>query len=612
MVKRWRIHPHDPDRIAALQRAAGIPAVVAQLLLCRGIDDPGLARQFLDPKLTHLRDPEHLPGCSVAAERIHEAIGAGRRIVVYGDYDVDGITGTAILRQCIKMLGGDVGYYVPHRVDEGYGLNCEAIRSLAAQGAELIVTVDCGIASVQEAGTARECGVELIVTDHHQPGRRLPEAAAIVHPVLPGSRYPFSGLSGAGVALKLAWAVCQQASGARRVSQRMRNYLLQAVGLAALGTVADVVPLVDENRVLVRHGLSSVKAQPGLGLRTLIEIAKLADKPELSAEDIAFSLAPRLNAAGRLGHAQLAVELLITDRPDRAKELAEYVDRLNASRQTLERSIYLAANKQAKEQFDPKNDPALVLAHHGWHPGVVGIVAGRLAEKYHCPVVLICWDQLGVKPGIGSARSVPGFDLHKALEATREHLHSYGGHAAAAGLTLDEATVESFRADFCEYAASEISQAQRIAEIAVDAEAPLGAFTLNLVGQIEQLAPFGHANARPILCTSGVTLSQPPRPIGSNGQHLSLRLKQHDVTLRAVAFGGGEWADELAALNEPIDVAFRPVINTYRGRRSVELHLVDWRKAPHDQPDAGGPHQDTSRRTRRRRENSTLQSPAGP
>jgi single-stranded-DNA-specific exonuclease len=273
----------------------------------------------------------------------------------------------------------------------------------------------------------------------------------------------------------------------------------------------------------------------------------------------------------------LAVELLLTDRPDRARELALYLDGLNATRQSLERSIYLAAHKQAKELFDPEEDPALVLAQHGWHPGVIGIVAGRLAEKYHCPVLLIAWDQMGVKPGIGSARSVPGFNLFAALRACSERLLSHGGHAAAAGFTLQQDNLESFRADFCEYAASEIDQEQRVAELTIDAEVPLGAFTLHLVEEIEQLAPFGQSNPRPLLCTSGVTLAEPPRLIGSGGRHLSMRLKQHDVALRAVAFGGGEWADELAALGRPLDVAFRPVINNFRGRRNVELHLVDWR-----------------------------------
>ena len=447
----WRIHPHDPARIAALQRAAAIPAVVAELLICRGVTDPAIARDFLDPKLSTLREPGLLPGCRDAAERIHAAVASGKRILVYGDYDVDGMTGTAILWLCLKLLGAEVGYHIPHRVDEGYGLNGEAVRTLAADKWQVLLTVDCGIGGVEEAILARELGIELIITDHHEPGARLPEAAAIVHPRLPGGGYPFGGLSGSGVAMKLAWALCQQAAGAKRVAPRMKDFLVQAVGLAALGTVADVVPLVDENRVLVRHGLESLANAPTLGLATLMEVAKVTaqkhsdGKMRLGAEDLSFQIAPRLNAAGRLGQPQLAVELLVTDRPERAKELAQYIDGLNATRQTIERSIQLAASKQAGEQFDPIADSALVLADRGWHPGVIGIVAGRLADKYHRPVVMISWDKAGLRPGIGSARSVPGFNLHAALAECGEFLIAHGGHAAAAGLKIEEHQLDGFR-----------------------------------------------------------------------------------------------------------------------------------------------------------------------
>jgi single-stranded-DNA-specific exonuclease len=579
MAKRWRIHPFDPERIAALGRAAAIPAVVAQLLICRGIDDPRQARRFLDSRLADLRDPDELPGCTQAAQRLHDAIRRGSRIVIYGDYDVDGLSGTAILRQCLKLLGGNVGYYLPNRLEEGYGLNSEAIRRLAGEKAEILVTVDCGIGSVHEAQVACEQGLEMVITDHHEPGAALPQAAAIVHPRLPGPCYPFPGLSGSGVALKLAWAICQQASGTRKVAPAMRDFLLQAVGLAALGTVADVVPLVDENRVLVRHGLASLKQANWPGLAALIYVAGLAEKPHLDAEDVAFQLAPRLNAAGRLGQAQLAVELLVTDRPDRAAELARYLDGLNASRQSLERSMYLAATKQIKEQADLENDAALVLADYGWHPGVLGIVAGRLAERHHRPVVLIAWDQLGVRPGIGSARSIAGFDLHAALEACGEHLIAHGGHAAAAGLTIEEGRLEAFRAAFGECVAAQLGKEDRGADLFIDAEAPLSAFTLDVVNQIEQLAPFGHGNPRPLLCASGVNLADSPKLMGSAGRHLAVRLSQHDATLRAVAFGRDDWAEPLGAVRGPLDVAFRPVVNSYRGRRSVELHLVDWRPA---------------------------------
>ena len=595
MAKRWHIRSHDPVCIASLQHAAGVPDVVAQLLICRGITDPAKARSFLDPKLSDLYDPETLPGCREAAQRIHAAVQAKRRIVIYGDYDVDGMSGTAVLYLCLKLLGAEVSYYVPHRVDEGYGLNCEAVRSWGNGRASLMITVDCGISGVDEAAVARECGLELIITDHHTIGPQLPEAAAIVHPQMPGD-YPFSGLSGSGVALKVAWALCQQASGAQKVSPRMRDFLVQAVGLAALGTIADVVPLVDENRVLVHHGLESLACCPTLGLATLMKIAKIEPTtrstrypdgdgvpgnpgwPRLNSEDIGFSLAPRLNAAGRLAQAQLGVELLVTDRPDRALELAQYIDQLNGSRQTLERSMQLAAKKQIDERFHEADDPALVLAERGWHPGVIGIVAGRLAEKHHRPVVLISLDPIGARPGIGSARSVPGFDLHAALEACDECLLAHGGHAAAAGLKIEEDRIDAFRKAFCEVAAAEISEQQRVADLLIDAEFPLSAFTMKTVCQIERLAPFGQHNARPLLCATGATLVGPPKAIGAGGRHLSLRLSQHGVSLRAVAFGAAEWAEPMMALTRPIDIAFRPVINTFQGRHNVELHVVDWRE----------------------------------
>jgi len=575
MAKRWRIHPHDPDRIAALSRSAGISGLVAQLLICRGITDPKDAKVFLEPKLTALRDPELLPGCADAARKIHAAIADKKRITVYGDYDVDGMTGTAVLVLCLKLLGADARYYIPNRIDEGYGLNSEAIRAKAAEGTNLMITVDCGIGSVEEVAVAREAGMELIITDHHEPGNRLPQAEVIVHPRLPGNDYPFGGLSGSGVALKLAWALCQQADGAKKVGRRMKDFLMQAVGLASMGTVADADPLVDENRVLVCHGLRSLSQYPTLGISTLIKVAQLHGKGKLDSEDIGYVIGPRLNAAGRLGQPQLGVELLVTDKPDRARELAEYIDELNANRQTLERSIQRTANKQVKDLFNPAEDAALVLADRGWHPGVIGIVAGRLAEKYHRPVVMISWDQVGIKPGVGSARSVPGFNLHAALTACDEFLLGHGGHVAAAGLQIEESRIDAFRTAFCEVAAREISEEERVARLAIDAEAPLSAFTLETVCQIERLEPFGQGNPRPVLCASGVTLANPPRTMGKEGHHLDLRLSQHGIVLRAVAFGGGDWADDLAEAGT-IDVAFRPKINVFGGRQSVQLHLEDW------------------------------------
>src|SRR5262245_60137541 len=502
--KRWRFQPHDADRIARLEQAAGISPIVAQLLISRGVYEADQARTFLDAKLTGLRDPDLLPGVADAADRIYAAIRARRKLVVYGDYDADGMTGTAILLLCLRLLGADVSYYVPNRLEEGYGLNGDALRSLAERGTSVVISVDCGIASVAEAALARELGLELIVTDHHEFAPELPSAAAIVHPRLPGHSYPFGGLCGAGVALKLAWAICQRASQAKRVSEPLRNFLLSAVGLAAIGTVADVVPLLDENRILVRHGLNSLRAVPSLGLTLLMHVAKLHEKPRLDSEDLAFGLAPRINAAGRFGQAQLAVELLTTDSRERGQQLAEYIHELNSSRESLERSIQLAAAKQIKGQFDPEGDSALVLAGRGWHAGVIGLVAGRLAEKYHRPVVLIALDQLGVKPGIGSARSPNGLNLHAALKECSEHLLGFGGHAAAAGLKIEESRIDDFRTAFCEHASGESNGGTRAGEIRIDAEGPFCQLTHHTMQQIESLSPLGCGNPRPVLCTTGV------------------------------------------------------------------------------------------------------------
>ena len=576
MPKPWRIFPHDSAQIAAISRAAGVPSVLAQLLHCRGLREPSAIRGFLDARLSDLRDPGELPGAALAAERLLDAIRSRRRIVIYGDYDVDGMSGAAILLLCLRMLDADARVHLPNRLEDGYGLHDHSLRELAKDGASLVVTVDCGIASVQQALVAQELGLELIVTDHHEFAAELPCAAAIVHPRLPGANYPFGGLCGAGVAFKVAWALCQLASEAKRVGERMRQFLMQAVGLAALGTIADVVPLLDENRVLVRHGLVALKERPTRGVAALLALLQLDKKSSLSAEDVAFMLAPRLNAAGRLGQAPLAVELLTTESADRARALAEYLHELNGSRESLERSVYLAANKQIQEQFDPERDAALVLAARGWHPGVTGIVASRLVEKYHRPVVMIGFDTVDGKPGIGSARSVPGFDMHAALAACGDFLVSHGGHAAAAGCKIMESQLEAFRAAFGEFAASEANGQSSVAELQIDAETSLSALTLAAVEQLERLAPFGHGNARPLLCTSRVTLTEPPKRIGGGERHLALRVAQDGTQMRAVAFGGGDWAEEMATASASIALAYRPIINEFRGRRNVELQVCDW------------------------------------
>lgn len=577
-AKKWKFALHDRTEIQAYADRCGVSSVVAQLLLKRGIRRPEDAKRFLEAKLSDLRPPEGLPGVVQAVERIHHALEAGEEIVVYGDYDADGMTATAILYRCLSLLKAKVTYHLPNRMEEGYGLHVESIENLAARGKKLIITVDCGVASVEPARRAKELGVSLVITDHHRFGTELPEADAIVHPALPGTDYPFTGLCGAGVAFKLAWALCQRRCGSQKVADPLREFLLQAVGLAAIGTVADVVPLLDENRIIVRNGLKTLYRNPPVGLRKLMELTKVSEKRELASEDIGFTLAPRLNAAGRLGQAQLGVELLVTEDEPRAEALANYIQVLNDNRNKLERSIHLAASKQLKEVHSLEEDPAFVLASPAWHPGVIGIVAGKLAEKYNKPVVLIALDKLGMQPGTGSGRSPRGVNLHAAFEECRSLLVSGGGHAAAAGLRIEESNLSAFRSAFLEAVAEQLGDEEAEAEIDFDAEAALGQLDLSVLGQVEQLAPFGMGNPRPVFCAMAVEMAEPPKPLGDSGRHLSVMFTQHGARMRGVAFGQAEeWLAPLGEIQSPIDLAFRPVINEFRGYRKVELHLVDWR-----------------------------------
>lgn len=576
---QWNVALHDRGVIARVCRELRCAPLLAEILAARGVSSGEAARTLLSTKIGDLSDPSTLPGCSAAAERIVSAIRAERRITVYGDYDVDGVTATSILWHCLKLAGARVDYYIPCRFEEGYGLNADALRQLHADDPQrLLITVDCGIASLAEARLARELDLELIVTDHHTFAPTLPEASEVVHPRLPDHPPSFGDLCGAGVAFKLAWAVCQKLNDGRNASPRMRDFLKSAVGLAALGTVGDVVPLRGENRIIVCYGLQAMRESPLVGLSQLIEIAGLKDKPTLSAEDIGFSLAPRINAAGRLGQARLAVELLTTDNPQRAAQIAVHFDELNKTRQTVERKMF----KQARELVDADpacaDQPALVLAHAEWHVGVVGIVAGRIAEHFARPAVLIALDEAR-QTGQGSARTHGGFDLHAALTACGAHLERYGGHRAAAGLHIRKAAIEPFRQALLEYALDARGSETNEPTLNVDAEVQLGDLTHRAVRELESLGPFGAEHRRPILLTSAVNLVQPPKKMGGGERHLSLRVRQGNAVLRCVAFGKGDWADDIAACDGPLSICFSPSLNAFNGYESVELQLIDWKPA---------------------------------
>jgi single-stranded-DNA-specific exonuclease len=574
MNARWRIKPHDPARIESLSRGAGIAPLTAQLLINRGIEDPARARAFLDARLGSLFDPELLPGAAKAAERIVRAIRDDRKIVIYGDYDVDGVCGTSILWACLKLAGAtNVDYYIPHRVDEGYGVSAEALRKLAVENkASLIVTVDCGISAVREAELARELGIELIITDHHTIGLSVPQADAVVHPRLPGGDPAGADLCGAAVAFKLAWQVCKSFGDGKRASPHLREFLVGSLGLVALATIADVVPLSDENRVMVRHGLAGIKTGPSIGLKALMAVSGSLDKKRLTAGMVGFGLAPRINAAGRLEQAMIAVELLTTDNPVRAEEIALLLDGCNKRRQEVERQIFEEARQMLEADGGLGERRAIVLGRQGWHAGVIGIVAGRLAEAFHRPTVIIA---LGETIAQGSARSIPGFNLYEALKDCSEGLIAYGGHAAAAGLKFGPEHLPDFARRFEERCRAGLTAELLERAITIDAEVPLGVLSLAVVSEIEKLEPHGISNPRPMLVASGLEVVGDPRPVGEKKNHLQLRLRQGDQIAKAIAWNLAEKGRELRA-GSRCSIVFTPSINEWNERREVQLEVKDF------------------------------------
>jgi len=570
MACRWIIAPAWERRVEAAKRL-GVSPLVAQVLHNRGLDDPQAARRFLNPQLKDLLPPETLPGALEAAERIAAAVRERRRIVIYGDYDVDGITGTAILWHVLRLAGANVDYYIPHRLEEGYGLNAEAIAKLADEGAGLIITVDCGITAVEEAALAADRGLELIITDHHAATGELPRSACIVHPSATGTCYPNPHISGAGVALKLAWAIAQQLSRATKVRPEFREFLIDAVGLAALGTIADVVQLVEENRILARHGLAGLKASRHHGIAALIESAGLAGA-KLNDYHVGFLLAPRLNAAGRMGHARLAAELLTRADAARAREIAIYLSEQNRRRRALEQKILKQARQMAhKQRMTSDACRAIVLAKQGWHAGVIGIVAARLVEEFSRPTVLIALED---HRGQGSARSVRHFDMHRALTACREHLISFGGHAMAAGLKIHPDRVQAFAEQFIQIANNTLTAADLQPALRLDAVVKLRELSEPTVQVLLDLGPFGVGNPKPRLATGWVDLVGEPRIVGKAGEHLQFTVAEEGVVRKAIAFGHAKYRQALLD-HRRCRLAFEPILNEFNGRRSVELQVLD-------------------------------------
>jgi single-stranded-DNA-specific exonuclease len=552
---RLEVAPYDYAAAEQLGAVLGVSHVTAQILVRRGFADPAAARAFLDAGARHPLDA--FGGLRDGAAHILRHIERGSRITVHGDYDVDGVSATAVLVRALRTLGADVDWYLPSRIDDGYGLALATVERLAARGTQLLVTVDCAITAVDEVAAARAAGVDVVVTDHHSPRAdgRLPDAP-IVHPLVGG--YPCPELCAAGVAHLLARALLDGAGldpGAADAD----------LDLVALATVADCVPLVDENRRLVREGLRVLASTRKPGLQALMDVARV-DPSGVDAGTIGFRLAPRINAAGRLHRADAGLELLLTTDLERARAVAAELDAVNVERRDVETRILFEAETQVAEWRARGGEPAAyVLAADGWHPGVIGIVASRIAERHHRPAVLIALDG---DEGTGSGRSIPAFDLLGALNASSADLLRHGGHRAAAGLTIARCRVDAFREAFVTHAAATLRPEDLIPVRRVDAVVPGDALHLDLAEELDRLAPFGMANPEPALLVPSALLDD-PRPMGE-GRHVSFTLTAGGARSRCVAFGRGSSLP--APPGEPVDAAVRLEVNRYNG--AVEPRLV--------------------------------------
>ncbi len=565
MEKRWEFAPREPALEARLARDLRLSPVTAQLLVARGIRDLVAARDFLRPSLDTLVDPLQLDGMRAAVARIEQALRANETVGIFGDYDVDGTTGTAILQKFFALLGKPVAIRIPHRVTDGYGLSVAAVERFAADGVKLLITIDCGTSNVREIERARELGVDVLVVDHHEPPPVLPPAAAILNPKLAGSRYPFRGLCSAGLAFKLAWALSNAAASTFKRRADFQAFLLDAMGYAALGTVADVSPLLGENRVFVRYGLDAIRACRSPGLRALVEKARLVDRP-IDTEAIAFRLAPRLNALGRVGNAHDAFELLTTSDPTRIEQILDVLEASNRARKDIEDRIF----EEARQRVN--GEPVIVVADPSWHVGVVGIVAARLVDEFARPAFVLAQEGDVAR---GSGRSVDGFALHDALASCREILVSGGGHARAAGVTVRADQLGRFREAMASYAAPRLTPELCTPSLRIDDEVPLASMTRAVVREIGLLAPHGEANPPPAFVASHVRLAGEPRLMGRKNAHMAFHVAQDGgAGLRCVAFDG---AAMLPSLREArtVSVAFTPQVNEWAGREEVELLVHD-------------------------------------
>ncbi|HZQ69961.1 MAG TPA: single-stranded-DNA-specific exonuclease RecJ [Terriglobales bacterium] len=577
---RWLQKSSDPSQVESLASALpGKDPLVARLLVMRGITDPAEAERFLAPSLSHLHSPYLMGGMKAAVERLEAAIERKEPILIYGDYDVDGTTAIVILKTAIELCGGSADFHVPHRIREGYGMRDEVIERAAANGVRLIISVDTGIRAFAAGDTAERLGIDLIVTDHHLPGQDgVPKAFAVLNPNQPGCGYPCKALCGAGVAFKVAQALME-----RRLPQcdhaRMLHSFMKVVAIA---TIADAVPLTGENRVFAKLGLDALRSPRNVGLRSLLEVSQLAVSRPLTAAEIAFRIAPRLNAAGRMDVARDVIELFSVKDPERARELANRLDKLNAERQEEERRILDSIATRVEEEPSLREAFCVVIDGEGWHRGVIGITATRVVERYGRPALIISRDG---EEAHGSGRSISGFHLLDALESCSSMFSRYGGHAHAVGFALPSANVEGLRSHLDGYARARLTVADFEPSLRYDAELGLDRVTPAFFQALSALEPFGMGNPEPVFVAHGVRLLAPPRMI--KDKHVKLRLAANGqaessgwrkaISFDALGWQLGERAQAAQLLpGDNIDIAFCVDHNEHPEYGGLELSLRDF------------------------------------
>ncbi len=562
MNKKWQIYETDDEKVRELKEKYKINSLLAAILVNRGITDEEKIRKFLEPTRQDFYNPYLMKDMEIAVNRIIKAIESQEKVIIYGDYDVDGITSITVLKKFLKDVGLEVSYYIPNRLEEGYGLNKNAVKKIVNEGYTLMITVDCGISGIDEIDYANSLGLEVIVTDHHEPGESLPKALAVIDNKRKDSTYPFRELAGVGVSFKLCQAI------GMKLELKEATYL-KYLDIVCIGTISDIVPLVDENRVITKLGLLLVKQTKNLGLKSIIDSSGYT---KINSSTISFGVAPRVNACGRMGKAEEALELLLSTDIYKVNELTKKLNEHNRKRQEIEKFIYESAIEKIEKNHLNENR-TIIVGGEGWHHGVIGIVSSKITEMYFKPSILLSFEENGI--GKGSGRSIPGFDLHDSLMKCQNTLEKFGGHSMAVGVTIKKENLEEFSKEFEKVAADEkIEEIPQVLNI--DAKVDLNLIDKEMIDSLKELEPFGEANKMPIFAFKNLRIDS-IRAL-SEGKHLKLTLKEDNRIINAIGFNMGTLAEEYK-IGDKIDVAGVLEINTFNGVDNLQINIKDVMKS---------------------------------